>query len=299
MKMDTLTNVIKEYFYFEILDEWGVPVLLSFTVFLFIAETLWQLRKRKVSRWKRIKTNIGIAATALFMLRVALIPGLVLVAKWAEDAGIGLVHWVEFPQWLIYVLGFVLLDYGNYLWHVINHKIPFLWRFHNVHHIDLDLDITTAVRFHFGEVFLAVFFRGFLILILGTPYLLVLMYEIIFEGATNFHHTNWKLRYKVEKILSWFIVTPRMHGIHHSIVQRETNSNYSVILNIWDRLHRTIRLNVRQDEITIGVPSYQDPEEQTIKNLLLLPFGPQRPWKLPDGKTPERNGRKNPNTMLP
>ncbi|MEX2335792.1 MAG: sterol desaturase family protein [Fulvivirga sp.] len=297
--MDELTTVFKEYFYFEILDKWGMPILLTLIISLFIAETIKQLRKRKISRWKRIKTNLGVAAVALFVLRIALIPALVLVAKLAEDVGMGLLNWIEFPRWLAYLVGFFLLDYGNYLWHIFNHKSQFLWRFHNVHHIDLDLDVTTAIRFHFGEVLFSVIFRGLMVLIIGAPYILVLVYEIFFEAATNFHHTNWRLPYRIEKMLSWFIVTPRMHGIHHSIVHRETNSNYSTFFNCWDRLHHTIRLNIRQDEIDIGVPSYRDPKEQTLKNLLLMPFGKQRPWQLPDGQIPERKDKGNRNSMVP
>lgn len=227
--MEQLINFFKQYVYFEILDKWGMPILLFLTVLLFTAETVRQLRKRKIVRWKRIKMNIALAIPALFTLRVALIPVLVLLAKWAGDVGIGLMNWIDISPWLAYPLGFLLLDYGNYLWHVLNHKWRFLWRFHNVHHIDLDLDITTAVRFHFGEILLSVIFRGLIIIFIGVPYILVLVYEIVFEAATNFHHTNWKLPYKIEKNLCWLIVTPRMHGVHHSIVLRETNSNYSVI----------------------------------------------------------------------
>lgn len=261
--MEDLLYYFKQYFYFETFDKYGLPFLLLFTGFLLLAENVQKLRKRKLSgwnrKWKRIKINVLVAASALFTLRIALIPLLVLIAKWAEVKTIGLFNWIAFPDWLAYALGFLLLDYGNYLWHVLNHKIRFLWRFHNVHHIDLDLDVTTAVRFHFGEILLSVFFRGLIILILGAPYLLVLIYEIFFEAATNFHHTNWKLPYTLEKALNWIIVTPRMHGVHHSIVQRETNSNYSTIFSWWDRIHQSIKLNIPQDEINIGVPSYRDP----------------------------------------
>lgn len=297
--MDEVVNFLMQHFYFEVFDKWGVPILIVFTLFLFIAETVRQLRKRKISRWKRIKMNAGVAVTAFFTLRVALIPALVLVAKWAEAVGVGLLNWIELPQWLVYLLGFGLLDYGNYLWHVLNHKLAFLWRFHNVHHTDLDLDVTTAVRFHFGEVLLSAFFRGLIIMAIGAPYLLILAYEIFFEAATNFHHTNWRLPFKLEKVLNWVIVTPRMHGIHHSIVQRETNSNYSIVFNCWDRLHRTIRLNIRQNEIDIGVPSYRDPKEQTIKNLLIMPFRKQRPWQLPGGQIPERTTDRSPDSLEP
>lgn len=297
--MDELINFFEQYFYFEMLDQWGAPLLVAFFIFLLIAETRRRLRKRKTDRWNRIKTNIGVAVTAMMALRLALIPALVLFAKWAEEEGIGLLNWLQMPGWITYVVGFLLLDYGNYLWHVLNHRFNFLWRFHNVHHIDLDLDVTTAVRFHFGEVLLSVIFRGLVILLIGPPFILVLVYEIIFEGANLFHHSNWRLPYRVEKALSWLIVTPRMHGVHHSIVKRETDSNYSVIFNCWDRLHRTIRLNIPQQQINIGVPSYRNPEEQNIKNLILMPFRKPRPWHLPDGRVPERKSDQKKGSLEP
>lgn len=297
--MDELISFFKQYFYFEILDQWGAPLLMAFFVLLFVLESRRRLRKRKTDRWDRIKTNIGVAVTAMMALRLALIPALVLFAKWAEEQGFGLLNWLEVPTWLSYVMAFFLLDYGNYLWHLLNHQFNFLWRFHNVHHIDLDLDITTAIRFHFGEVLLSVIFRSLVILLIGPPYLLVLVYEIVFEGANLFHHSNWRMPYRLEKALSWIIVTPRMHGVHHSIVKKETDSNYSVIFNCWDRLHRTIRLNVPQQQINIGVPSYRDPGEQSIKNLLLMPFRKPRPWQLPDGSSPDRKSDEHKSSLIP
>jgi sterol desaturase/sphingolipid hydroxylase (fatty acid hydroxylase superfamily) len=186
------------------------------------------------------------------------------------------------------MLAFLLLDYTNYLWHQLNHRIPWLWRFHNVHHTDLDMDVSTAWRFHVGEVLLSVIFRGGMVAVAGAPAGTVLLYEVLYEGATAFHHSNLRIPIHIERQLSKVIVTPRVHGIHHSIVQRETNSNYAVIFNLWDRLHQTIRLNIPQEEIVIGVPSFMNPAEQTPAYLLALPFGPQRPWLLPDGTTPER-----------
>lgn len=299
MQMEQLLNFFQRYFYFELLDEWGAPVLIGLFILLFLAETFKRLRKLKTSRWKRIKRNIGIAVTAVLAVRLALIPALVFLAIWAENTGIGLFNWIEFPVWLTYIAGFLLLDYGNYIWHLLNHKFNFLWRFHNVHHIDLDLDITTALRFHFGEVLLSVVFRGVMILVIGPPYLLVLFYEIVFEAANLFHHSNWKMPYKLEKVMSMAIVTPRMHGVHHSIVKRETDSNYSVIFNLWDRLHKSLRLNIPQDQIDIGVPSYRDPEEQSIKNILLLPLRKPRPWQFPDGEIPDRKSGENKEEMKP
>ncbi|WP_373056558.1 sterol desaturase family protein [Zunongwangia sp. H14] len=292
-------ELVKEYFYFEILDKYGGPVIAACLLLFFFAESYRRLRKLKAYRWRRIKTNIGVAFTAVMALRLLLIPAMVYLAVFAENHQWGLLNWLNLPVWMSFILGFLLLDYGNYLWHRLNQKINFLWRFHNVHHIDLDLDVSTALRFHFGEIIFSVFFRGFMILLAGPSYWLVLIYEVIFETATLFHHSNWQLPYSVEKIFSRFIVTPRMHGVHHSIVHRETNSNYSVIFNWWDRIHRSIRLNIPQDEINIGVPSYRDPGEQKFKNLLLMPFQQPRPWQLPNGEIPLRKSKGKKSRLVP
>lgn len=153
------------------------------------------------------------------------------------------------------VITFLLLDYSNYIWHILLHKLPILWRFHLVHHTDLDLDITTAFRFHFGEMIGSVFFRGAAIVLTGASPIMVLIYEIAFEAATQFHHSNTRLPFRLEKALNTLIVTPRMHGIHHSIIKRETDSNYSIIFSFWDRLHKAVRLNIQQNEIVTGVAS--------------------------------------------
>ena len=179
------------------------------------------------------------------------------------------------------MIAFLLLDYTNYLWHILNHKIPLLWRFHLVHHTDHDLDITTAFRFHFGELIGSVFFRGAAVFLIGVSPAIVLVYEIIFEAATQFHHSNMRLPFRFEKILNKLIVTPRMHGIHHSVVQNERDSNYSVIFSFWDRIHKTFTLTKQQQELVIGVPSYNEQKELTIGFLLKLPFTKIRKGKKP------------------
>ncbi len=176
-------------------------------------------------------------------------------------------------------VAFLIMDYTNYLWHRLNHRVPFLWRFHLVHHTDVDLDVSTALRFHFGELIGSVFFRGGFAFLSGATPLTVLLYEILFEAETQFHHSNWKLPYEFEKRLNKIIVTPRMHGIHHSNLKHETDSNYSVIFSAWDRIHNTLDLNKPQHEIVIGVPSYSNPKELTSEFLLKLPFTKIRPWK--------------------
>jgi len=188
-----------------------------------------------------------------------------------------------------FVAGFLLMDLTFYYWHRANHVFPFFWRFHNVHHVDQDLDVSTSFRFHFGEVLYSLGFRTLQVYLIGISLFTYLVYELIFQCATMFHHSNVRLPITFERWLNKIIVTPRMHGIHHSIVKDETNSNYSVIFRWWDLIHGTLRLNVKQSDVVIGVPAYLDPDDNKLLNLLILPFRKQRGyWRLPDGKEPER-----------
>jgi sterol desaturase/sphingolipid hydroxylase (fatty acid hydroxylase superfamily) len=197
----------------------------------------------------------------------------------------GLNYLLNVPASVKYLIAFIFLDYSNYIWHILLHKLPFLWRFHLVHHTDLDVDLTTAFRFHFGEMIASVFFRGAAVVLIGASPAIVLIYEIAFEAATQFHHSNTNISFKLEKIINKVIVTPRMHGIHHSMIKRETDSNYSVIFSFWDRIHKTVRLNIHQNEIITGVPAYADAKELTIGNLLKMPFTKIRDWKNYDRNT--------------
>jgi sterol desaturase/sphingolipid hydroxylase (fatty acid hydroxylase superfamily) len=255
----------------RVFDYKGTPILLSLFAALFIVEGRWQLRKRVQPRWKRAVTNSIVSIPAFGLLRFLFLPLMIKIAKTNVKYRIAL-HQNKAPHLLKAIATFLLLDYGNYTWHVINHKLPLLWRFHVVHHSDPDLDVTTAIRFHFGEIIGSVFYRGAFVFLSGASPLMVLIYEIAFEGATQFHHSNTKLPFKAEKILNKIIVTPRMHGIHHSVVRRETDSNYAVIFSFWDRLHNTIRLNVPQGDIITGVAAYNNPGELTAGYLLKMPF---------------------------
>lgn len=265
-----------------IFDTYGTPALVGIFIILFILEREFQLRKRVQSRWKRIVINFIISIPSFALLRFLFIPVMVWLAFENQQWHFGLYYLYDAPVWLKFAVAFLLLDYSLYIWHILLHKLPFMWRFHLVHHTDLDLDITTAFRFHFGELIGSVFFRGVAVILIGASPIMVLIYEIAFEAATQFHHSNMKLPFRFEKILNLLFVTPRMHGIHHSMVKRETDSNFSTIFSFWDRIHKTIRLNIRQDEIVVGVPLYSDKNELTIGNLLKLPFTKIRKWPESD-----------------
>src|SRR3954453_8279121 len=263
----------------DIFDSIGTLVLMVVFLVLFIIEGRRQLRKRVQPRWHRIFINLIVSLPAFTLLRLLLIPAMVWLAAQNESWCFGLNYLSKLPSWAEGTIAFVILDYTNYCWHILNHRVPLLWRFHLVHHTDADLDVTTAIRFHFGEIIGSVFFRGAAVVLVGASPLLVLIYEIIFEACTQFHHSNMKLPLKVERALNTLIVTPRMHGIHHSVVRSETDSNYSVIFSFWDRIHRTIKLHIPQQQVVIGVPMYSNHQELTIGFLLKLPFTKIREWK--------------------
>ncbi|HWJ30653.1 MAG TPA: sterol desaturase family protein [Flavisolibacter sp.] len=263
----------------SIFDTYGTPILVTFFIILFLIESKFELRKRVQKRWKRIVINFIVSIPAFALLRLLFIPVMVWLAMKNQTWQIGLNHLFTAPAIVKSIIAFVLLDYSNYVWHILLHKLPILWRFHLVHHSDLDLDVTTAFRFHFGEMIGSVLFRGAAIVLIGASPIMVLIYEIAFEAATQFHHSNIKFPFKLEKALNYLIVTPRMHGIHHSMIKRETDSNYSIIFSFWDRIHKTVRLNIHQNKIVTGVPSYADERELTIGNLLKLPFTTIRKWK--------------------
>ena len=264
----------------NIFDLYGSPILIGLFIIFYILETKFQLRKRVQGKWKRIVINLIVSIPAFVLLRLLFIPAIIWLASKNEQWQFGLNYLFDVPRWVHFIVSFVLLDYSNYIWHILLHKLPFMWRFHLVHHSDLDLDITTAFRFHFGELIGSIFFRGAAVVLIGASPLLIIIYEIVFEAATQFHHSNTKLPFRFEKILNYVVVTPRMHGIHHSMIKKEADSNYSVIFSFWDRLHKTVRLNIKQNEIVTGVPHYSDEKELTIGNLLKMPFTKIREWKI-------------------
>jgi sterol desaturase/sphingolipid hydroxylase (fatty acid hydroxylase superfamily) len=274
-----------------LLDYVGSPILwLLFALLLFL-QWRWPLRRGHFSALRRLVRNFVMSVPAFVLLRLALIPIPLAHTFWAQRNGIGLLNWTPLPAIVEAVIAFLAMDWAYYWWHYAMHRVPFFWRFHNVHHTDLDLDVSTAARFHFGEIILSLPFRLLVVVLVGVPPLAYLIFEIVFESASLFHHSNWRLSLGLERFLNGIIVTPRMHGIHHSIVERETDSNWGTIFCWWDNIHRSLRRDIPQAEITIGVAAFRDEEELTVGKLLTLPFKEPRPWRLPNGEIPERPSR--------
>jgi sterol desaturase/sphingolipid hydroxylase (fatty acid hydroxylase superfamily) len=257
-------------------------------VALFVLERLLPLRRRCSSLLPRVILNLIISAAAFAVAAILVRPAATAALSWATQKPFGLVHLLA-PSSLQFIAAFLLMDLTFYWWHIANHRIGFLWRFHNVHHIDPDLDVSTGFRFHFGEVGMSAVFRVAQVLLIGISMPAFAVYELVFQANTLFHHSNLWLPIRLERLLNKVLVTPRMHGIHHSQVRRENNSNYGVVFPWWDRVHRTLGLNIPQAEIAIGIPGYSQPDDNRLRNALLMPFRKQRDyWRRSDGTLVER-----------
>jgi sterol desaturase/sphingolipid hydroxylase (fatty acid hydroxylase superfamily) len=256
-----------------------VPVMAAVVGFsLLILERIYPLRKATRPFLRRFMINTLLTGQAI-------IAGGIIVkfvshdtGQWASAHGIGLLRIIKVPFSVQLIIGFLLLDLTFYYWHRVNHTVPLLWRFHNTHHTDPDLDVTTSLRFHVLEVLYSAVFRVLQILLIGASPVIYFIYEGVFQVITLFHHSNLKLPVKVERVLNKVFVTPRMHGIHHSDVKDEAYSNYSVVFRWWDMLHSSLRLNVPQSEISIGVPAYRAPEDNSLRSVMLMPFQRQRDY---------------------
>ncbi|MDQ2979621.1 MAG: sterol desaturase family protein, partial [Acidobacteriota bacterium] len=241
-----------------------------------LAETIHPLRRRVEPRLRRAVRNLSTGALALAAVTLLQAPLLAPVAAWCERHGVGLLRLLHLPRAVETVLAVLLLDYTLWHWHRINHRVGFFWRFHLVHHIDRDMDASTGLRFHFGEMALSVGWRVLQIAAIGPSAFSVWLYQVLLASSVLFHHSNTRLPARLERVLVRLIVTPRMHGIHHSDWRNETDSNWSSLLSVWDALHRTLRLNVPQSEVVVGVPAYRDPGDVTLPRILAVPFSRQR-----------------------
>ncbi len=253
-------------------------MLFKFILFAFYCASLILIERRQPLRvpredsTKHLLRNVIIGALGFCAIQLIERPVAQRLSRRVVQRRQGVLNCLPFPNWMRTILGIIAMDYTLYWWHVLLHKVPFLWRFHLAHHIDRDLDTSTALRFHFGELLPSVLWRALQIRVLGINPDVLRKWQALLVFSVLFHHSNMRLPIRLERFLSKFIVTPRMHGIHHSIVPAEQNSNWSSGLTLWDALHRTLKLNVPSPDITIGVEGYQDPSAVSLQGTLLAPY---------------------------
>lgn len=263
-----------------------IGAMLALIYFSLLAvEQKWPLRKRTRLLLSRIIINFTFTILVYIVAALLISPLASFIINMTKIHGFGLLPLLSANKLFQFIVGFLLMDLTFYYWHRMNHEIPLLWRFHNVHHTDPDLDVTTSMRFHFVEITYSSIFRLFQLSLIGINPLTFICYEFVFQANTFFHHSNIKLPIGLERIINKIMVTPRMHGIHHSNYREETNRNYSVVFSFWDHLHKTIKLNIPQQRITIGVPGYLKSSDNALINLLLMPIKTQRRYWQINGKS--------------
>ncbi len=256
-----------------------VPIRLGFFFGVLGVMALWEIasprRALSVSKIVRWINNLGIVVLNSIVLRLLFPTAAIGVAAFAATNAWGIFNHFEVPYPLAVLASIVALDFIIYLQHVMVHAVPILWRLHRVHHADLDFDVTTGARFHPIEIILSVLIKFAAILLLGPPLLAVVIFEVILNATAMFNHSNIRIPPAIDRVLRWFVVTPDMHRVHHSVYDDETNSNFGFNLPWWDRLFGTYRAQPRDGHtnMTIGINTYRDKKICTwLPGMLALPF---------------------------
>ncbi|HAK87789.1 MAG: hypothetical protein A2077_02800 [Nitrospirae bacterium GWC2_46_6] len=245
-----------------------VPAL----VIIFFLEGVYPHFKGRKQRMRHAFPHI---VTALLngLLTGILLAGITLsAAGWADARSLGFLNVLRLPYYAEWITAFILFDIYMYFWHMANHRLSFLWRFHRAHHSDIEMDTTTALRFHPGELILSTFIRLPIIVLLGMSFAQLALYELVLNIAILFHHSNLGIPEKWDRVIRAFIVTPNMHRVHHSIELRELNSNFTSTLSLWDRLNGTFKKRDNTLTITIGLPVLRERKWQGLSGFIITPF---------------------------
>lgn len=277
--MDTIFN------YFETIPSLHRSlILVGGITFFWLLEGAFPFFKFDYKKWKHAFPNLFFTFTTV-LINFSLAFVLLHTSDWVQAANFGIINWLpEMPLWLYVVLGILFLDFfGAYLAHYTEHKVKPLWMVHLVHHSDHKVDTTTANRHHPIESVIRFSFTLLGVLVVGTPIAIVMLYQSISLVSTQFTHANIKISPKTDKILSYFIVSPSMHKIHHHYKLPYTDSNYGNIFSIWDRMLGTF-LEMNPDKIVYGVDTFPDEERNSsLKELLKQPFqGYKKPTRIED-----------------
>ena len=274
------------------MNEWDPStegtVRLTFFVGIFVLMAVWEIlasrRESSPGKGGRWLGNLGLVLVDTIVLRLLFPAAAVGMAITAANHDIGLFHWLELPYWLNLVLSIAILDFALYVQHVIFHAIPALWQLHMVHHADVDVDVTTGIRFHPLEVVLSMVIKLGLVVALGPPILGVLIFEIVLNASSMFNHANIRIPRRLEPFLRWLIVTPDMHRVHHSAIKRENSSNFGFNLPWWDRLLGTYIAQPAEghERMKLGLEDFRSPIWRRLPRLLVMPFSRRNRADSPD-----------------
>lgn len=253
-------------------------IRLGFFFGILVVMFLWELiaprRPLTTSKIIRWFSNLGLVLIDSIVVRLVFPTALAGIALLVQQRGWGLFNQFELPYLLKIIFSVLVLDFVIYLQHIVFHSVPLFWRLHMVHHTDMDIDVTTGVRFHPIEIILSMGIKMIVVVLIGAPAVAVLIFEIILNGTSMFNHGNVHYSQNIDSILRLLVVTPEMHRVHHSTIRWETNSNLGFNFPWWDRLFGTYRDQPAKGhlEMTIGLDQYKEPNKLTLPWLLVLPF---------------------------
>ena len=266
------------------IDDFTTEPLIRFGVFAAVLALLlmWEFlaprRPLTVERWRRWPGNFGVVVIDTLLLRILFPTAAVGLAIVAEVNQWGLLNLVTLPNWLAILVTVVVLDLIIYAQHVLFHTVPVFWRLHRMHHADLDIDVTTGIRFHPVEILLSMIIKLAAVAMLGAPALGVIIFEVLLNATSMFNHSNIRLDVRFDRLLRRILVTPDMHRVHHSIMARETHANFGFNLPWWDYLFGTYRAQPAAGHraMTIGLIQFRDPAELRLDRMLMQPLRRER-----------------------
>jgi len=253
-------------------------IRLGAAVGIFLALALWEVfsprRTLTVGRARRWPSNLGILLVDAVLVRLLIPVAAVGIAVIAAERGWGLLNIARWPAWLEALIGFFVLDLAIYGQHVAFHKVHILWRLHRMHHADLDIDVSTGLRFHPIEIILSMLIKIAVVILIGVPAVAVVIFEVALNATSMFNHSNAAMPQWLDRIVRLLVVTPDMHRVHHSIKRDETDSNFGFNLPWWDRLFGTYRAQPESghEGMTIGLPIFRDRRELRLDRLITQPF---------------------------
>lgn len=265
--------------------------LIRLGIFLLVlaAMALWEFRaarrEQRIRRWQRWPGNLSILVLDTLAVRLLFPLAAVGAALVAAERGWGLFHLLSAPLWLALPLSVLLLDAAIYFQHRLFHAVPWLWRLHRMHHADLEFDVTTGLRFHPLEILISMAIKVAVVTLLGAPAVAVLIFEVLLNATSMFNHGNVRLPEWLDRRLRLVVVTPDMHRVHHSIVRRETDSNFGFNLPWWDRLFGTYRDQPGAGHLgmTLGIEAFRDPRELRLDRMLIQPLLNPKPSTAQSG----------------
>lgn len=253
-------------------------IRVSFFLGVLAIMAIWELalprRRQEIPRLIRWSNNIAMVVIDTILLRLVFPVLAVELALMMQSQGWGLFNLFDLPAWIVFIASLLILDFIIYLQHVMFHAIPALWRFHRMHHSDLEFDVSTALRFHPLEIVLSMIIKLIAVALLGLPALAVLVFEILLNATAMFNHSNIHIPQPVDRVLRLFVVTPDMHRVHHSVKPEEANTNFGFNLPWWDRLWGTYRAQPQDGHETmkIGVSQFRTIRDLWLDRMLFQPL---------------------------